>query len=234
MSENSFQVLPYSIEKLVELASELSPCSNGVIEDKLHIEYFRNYFEKLSAKTIVVEHPYVDRAYLEDFAAYYVRCFRNYDSFCARLHFFQGQFETEGFEATLRREQDATSVAELQETYLGFVVIKPLPKTLVGRTCLKTYPLEDNRYFPSVRCHSVNLFGMCLEVETVAFQEQDKVVAACATSALWSIFQCTAKLFDHSIPSPVSITRSASAGLGRNALVQPKAGPDLPTDCRSD
>lgn len=26
-----------------------------------------------------------------------------------------------------------------QETYLGFMVIKPLPKTFIGKTCLKPY-----------------------------------------------------------------------------------------------
>ena len=32
-------------------------------------------------------------------------------------------------------------------------------------------------------------------------------MAACATSALWSLFQKTAKIFQHSIPSPVEITK---------------------------
>jgi hypothetical protein len=46
--------------------------------------------------------------------------------------------------------------------------------------------------------------------DTLAFQEQDTVAAACATSALWSVFQGTGRLFQHQIPSPVSITETAA------------------------
>ena len=31
------------------------------------------------------------------------------------------------------------STETLQKNYLGFIVVKPLPSTVVGRTCLKTY-----------------------------------------------------------------------------------------------
>jgi hypothetical protein len=55
------------------------------------------------------------------------------------------------------------------------------------------------------------LFGLLLKVDTLAFQEQDQVAAACATSALWSVFQGTGILFQHPIPSPVEITNIASA-----------------------
>jgi hypothetical protein len=47
-------------------------------------------------------------------------------------------------------------------------------------------------------------------VESLAFQEQDSVVAACATSALWSAFHKTGLNFQHSVPTPVEITRSAT------------------------
>ena len=43
-------------------------------------------------------------------------------------------------------------------------------------------------------------------------QEQDSVVAACATSALWSAFQITGRKLPHCIPSPHRITRFATEG----------------------
>jgi hypothetical protein len=46
--------------------------------------------------------------------------------------------------------------------------------------------------------------------QTLAYQEQDTVVAACATSALWSVFQGTGLLFQHAIPSPSKITEAAT------------------------
>ena len=89
-------------------------------------------------------------------------------------------------------------------------MVKPLPETVIGRTCLRSYEEEGGRNYPITRSYDASLFGIDLEVKkTLAFQEQDHVVAACATSALWSAFQGTGKLFQHAIPSPVEITAAA-------------------------
>ena len=90
------------------------------------------------------------------------------------------------------------------------MVVKPLPKTIIGRTCLKTYEGQNTRFFPVLRPYGANIFGLDVKVNTLAFQEQDSVVAACATSALWSVFHGTGKLFQHHIPSPVEITKIAT------------------------
>jgi len=127
----------------------------------------------------VVENDYIDHDFLEDFAAYYVRCFSTYSKVCARLHFFNIEFTQGDFEEYLKSSADVKiSPDSLQKGYLGFVVIKPLPQTVIGRTCLKTYPPEDRRYFPIARSYNANLFGTELTIRSLAFQEQDKVVAA--------------------------------------------------------
>lgn len=70
----------------------------------------------------------------------------------------------------------------------------------------------------------MNLFGLRLSVTTIAFQEQDTVVAACATSALWAAFQGTGVLFHHGIPSPVEITRAATAYSDEETRTFPSVG----------
>lgn len=70
------------------------------------------------------------------------------------------------------------------------------------------------------------MFGIPLMVETIAFQEQDQVVAACATSALWSVFQLTGQLFHHPILSPVQITKAATAGVPYRSRAIPNEGLD--------
>lgn len=101
---------------------------------------------------------------------------------------------------------------------------KPLPKTVIGKTCLATYPEEGIRSFPIKRKYTANLFGIELEVETLAYQEQDSVAAACATSALWSVFQKTGVLFHHAIPSPVEITKFATENLPAQSRNFPNEG----------
>lgn len=204
---------PSTVEDLTALLTEISP-GDLSLDDKGHVSYFVNYLGEIKAKTIIVEKDYIDKYYLEDYAAYYVRCFGDYPRHCCRLHFFtemrDGPALTEDYFLTsLREKRNITD--QLQGAYLGFIVLKPLPRTVFGRTCLVNYADDRERCFPVNQTYSVNLFGYSLTVDSLAFQEQDTDVAACATSALWSAFQATGKLFQHAIPSPVEITRTASS-----------------------
>jgi len=211
MNSPAYEIHPYSIETLRRLLAEKSGNSVDSVQKKIHCVYFNNYFNELSAKTIIVENSYVDRDFLEDYAAYYVRCFNPYKRFCSRLHFFNIPITKNKFDSMLNgRTKKKTYFKKFTESYLGFVVVKPLPETIIGRTCLKTYGSDNGRrFYPIIRCNEVNLFGLNLRVKSLAFQEQDKVVAACATSALWSTFQGTGMMFQHPILSPVEITKAA-------------------------
>jgi len=206
-----FEVLPCSTDTLKSVLPKKSEISLLELDTKLHIRYFGDYFNEIGAHTLVVENEYVDHDYSEDHAEYYVRCFKEYKRKCTRLHVFKSDFTKADLSDLLQGNEEQLSVDLLQESYLGFIVIKPLPKTVIGRTCLETYPSQGTRHFPITRSYTSNLFGINLKVEnSLAFQEQDTVVAACATSALWSIFQGTGKLFQHAIPSPSAITKAAT------------------------
>lgn len=202
-----FQVIGYTPEVLGQLLSECSEAPSYVVNGKSHLWYLQKYFAETGARTIVVEREYVDRDYLEDYAAYYVRSFYPYKRYCSRLHFFRSEFDEDRFKAELL---GCTEPLVSDTAYLGYVVVKPLPKTVVGRTCLRTYEETDERRFPVVRKYEISLFGLTLGINAIAYQEQDSTVAACASTAIWSAFQRSGALFHHTIPSPVEITRAAT------------------------
>lgn len=199
--KDSFHAYAYSIATLENLLIEYSETTQDILNSKLHLIYFEEYFKEIKAKIILVETNYIDRDFLDDYAGYYVKCFHCYEHRCTRLHFFDIAFdETEFYHLLVNK--GPLSIKKLQQSYLGFIVIKPLPQTIIGRTCLKTYPTENaSRYYPIIRNYSINLYGIELFVKSLAYQEQDHVVAACATSALWSAFHGTGMLFQHRIPS---------------------------------
>src|SRR5258708_38974121 len=129
---------------------------------------------------------------------------------CARLRFFRSSFDRALISKAIGG--DGAAVDTLRTSYLGFIVVKPLPSTVIGRTCLVTYGnVGRDRAFPTTRTYKVHIFGIDLSVESLPFQEQDTDVAACATSALWSVFNATGHLFQHHIPSPAEITKAASS-----------------------
>ncbi len=214
----NFEVHPYSIAELIKIISDNSLANVDVIKSKHHSIYFEEYFSHLDTKTIVVEHDYIDKDYLDDFSSYYVRCFDDYERKCTRLHFFSNAFDEDKFAKLLESEESILSAEILSKSYLGFIVVKKLPNTVIGRSCLKTYNDDHHRNFPIIRPYNANLYGIDLSVESIPFQEQDSVVAACATSALWSIFHCTGLMFHHPIPSPALITKKASEYLPTGTL----------------
>ncbi len=228
MSQPLFEAFPYGLERLVALIAEGSyHKSEEEIRGKRHVGYLESYLKHIEPKTLVVERQYVDRDFLEDFAAYYVRCFPRYEKTCTRIHFFRNPFSQKELTECLGGEERTLSAEIMRAGYLGFMVIKPLPQTVIGRTCLTTYEETSTRYFPAARASEfgANLFGIHLPIpRTLPFQEQDSVVAACATSALWTVFQATAREFQHQLLSPIEITKAATHLLPTETRVIPNRG----------
>lgn len=179
------------------------------------VKYLFEYLKELCATSFLLESHYIDRHYLDDYANYYARSFEAPSTACSRLHFFK----------TMRAGDLASlissayvSVAELQETekklqeiYLGFVVKRPLIGAAVGRTVLKTYPGDGRRQYRVLRPYNVNIAGLKLCIEGLAYQQQDRGAAVCASTALWSALQCVAYRAGHRTPTPCAITAAAKS-----------------------
>ncbi|HEY6803885.1 MAG TPA: hypothetical protein VI306_09930 [Pyrinomonadaceae bacterium] len=198
---------PYSNEVLYELLGKRPSSSKDLTEDRTR--YFHKYLSDLAAATIVVEYDYVDGDYLDDYASYYVKCFSDYGRRCQRLHFFSAGFTEPEFLNAVR-DPASPLLETLYESYLGFLVVRPLPEATIGRTVLKAYKDDDRRRFPCVRKYRVNLFGLEFTLDSLAYQEQDEVLAACATVSLWCSFSKTTELFGSASPTPAEITNSAT------------------------
>ena len=113
---------------------------------KPHVNYLYHYIKSLAEEhkgrelledemTVVVERYYVDSDYIDDYSHFHVRSFFEYGRLCVRLHFFANDIQERQFLSWLADPANPGFSAALKD-YLGFVVIRPLPKTFVGRTCL--------------------------------------------------------------------------------------------------
>ncbi len=197
-----------------ELSNLVKECFGTDFPDifrKSQVDYIYRYLHDLNAMSVLLEPEYVDKDYLEDFKHYYVKCFGNNGFKSARLHFFSQELDHQKMTEYLA-QGDLDGIQALQDSYLGFVVIKPLTKTFIGKTCLKTYPSvnqPDGRKRCLTRDYSVDLFGIPLKVMSVAFQEQDKVVSACATTAIWSSLHAMHWKNVREIPACSEITTNA-------------------------
>ncbi len=174
--------------------------------------FLARYLTAIGAKTLVVEKDYIDRNYLEDFAAYYVRCHAGYGRKCRRIHAFSANVTHEQI-----RKAALSLTPELREDlarrYLGYIVVKPLPQAFIGSTCLALYDKKKPgglRHYRATAPFSSHLLGMKLSVESMPFQEQDAVVAACATTSVWSALQVLGPVYGRYTPTPAEITSQAA------------------------
>jgi len=229
----TYEVLSYSDDNL-KVALDNKKIPLPFLEKRKHFRYFQSYLGSsgIGAKTLLIEDPYISKAYLIDYSNYYSTCFQNYTRYCKRVHFFNKAFSPTRFE----KELYSSASTFLNDCYLGYIVVKPLPDSIIGPTLLKTYAIKNDdikRHYPSCRKYKVNLFGKILELESLVYQEQDTVVAACASVAIWSTFHKTSKLFDAALPSPSEITKRAGNLFLNYGRTFPNPGLDISQICKA-
>lgn len=193
----------------------LSRKPNGVSDEKLRIAWIVDVLRPIEEKgTVLIEQEYVDRNYLDDYACFYSRCSTPPPVNCARLHFFGTELNCEEFEGFLSGADPEPFRRDFLNSanYWGFLVVRPLPRTAIGMTCIRL-PAHGSWEGASLTVHrryTAHLLGQALEIDTLAFQETDESVSSCAAAALWSAFQATSILFDHGAPTPAAIARAAT------------------------
>jgi hypothetical protein len=217
---NRLSAVSYSKDNLTRFINEFARIYGPIEFDKHYqLTYIKNYLESaLKCKWMVCESHYIDREYMDAFASYYSKCLRSYPNYCQRIHFFSDTFELSFFKELLEESRknkdtkdnkDIPNLKKITDCYQGFMVIRPQNKTFVGQTVLAVLKGEGRR-FPCTRDYDVNLFGVNLKINGLAFQQQDHAVSACATAALWMAFQRVAFIEGYKIPSTVEITASAT------------------------
>jgi hypothetical protein len=180
----------------------------------------------MPCKSIVIERRYIDRAFIDDYSSFYSTSFKQYKNWCQRVHFFA--VEKEALEEKLSElfeigrnaaSEDTKKLSRASEdfslaSYLGFSVIKPLPGSPIGRTVLRHYgKFADKgflRKFNCTRHYKVHLLGLQFTVCGLVFQQQDRAVSACATTALWTSLSKVKEFENLRTPTPAQITKLAT------------------------
>lgn len=205
--------VPFTKEALQTEISRASFAVEGV--EPTQVRYLGSYLSNSEAKalTILVETPYVDRHYLEEYAQYYATTLRPPSPKATRLHFFRNILTDASFAELTTQAADGLFEAtcrELSSQYLGFTVIRPLPDAPIGRTVLATFQAVDRCYTLPPHPYRVHLCGLKLSVCGVPFQQQEQAVGACATTAVWSALAQVMRHDGGRAPTPFAVTEAAT------------------------
>ncbi|WP_375504501.1 hypothetical protein, partial [uncultured Jatrophihabitans sp.] len=133
----------------------------------------------LGAQTAVVEFRYVDADYRDEHSRFYSTTFRRYPSVAHRIHFF-AETITEG-----ARDPNVPLTFE-GLTYLGYLVLRPVPGAPVGRVLLAPPPYLSG-HVTCIATDRVNLFGEQHSIRGAPFLAQDAQLLRCAHAALWVV-----------------------------------------------
>lgn len=184
----------------------------GRVPEAPQIHYLAGYLiHYLNAKSAIIEREYIDRHFLGEYIAHYASLLRPPPTpRSTRVHFFSDVIESEDIDRHLEAGDGEAMERWLQQSYLGFVVLRPLAQAPVGRTILARATDLDSRCFaPASGRHRVHLFGCELVVEGLPFQQQDEAVGACATTAVWSMLAGCVRRDGGRPPTPLQVREAA-------------------------
>ncbi|TET40762.1 MAG: hypothetical protein E3J66_06510 [Dehalococcoidia bacterium] len=165
-------------------------------------------------RSVLVEDAYFDQDFSDSVSTFYSRGFRDINKICRRLHFFSRRI----------KPSDVTefgALEQLNDSYLGFSVIRPLQVGKLGRTVIKARRENPEVEFPTCcgRLHT-NIAGEELFVDSAPFMEQDGRVQTCSSVAIW----ISTTVMAHSFNFP-KYTTSEIMNKATQTLVGARAGP---------
>lgn len=178
---------------------------------------------QMNPAMMVVEWTYID---LDNLACHNVQAAQSFtpvEPTTIRIHFLDKKIERDVVESN-----DPDANRELQDHYLGFVVVRPDHPATIGRTLMKPIRSVGNEL---VACgveaeFRLSLLGQWLRVRACPYMSQDQKVIACATVAIWAA-TTTQPLRDSSTRSAstpeitrmaLGITRSFGPSIGTAGL----------------
>ncbi|HIJ84323.1 MAG: hypothetical protein HW380_2676 [Magnetococcales bacterium] len=246
-TDKRYQVGNFYPESFINLLSELVNRPKSEVRKKLQVSYLIRYIQALIKEkphylnqvVMVTENKHEDRDNLMNYAEFDVFTSSDlYQRHSKRIHFFHGRF----LESQLDRifdgfhDGNVPGTKDLADRYIGSVVIRINQGAFIAKTLLPHLKyLKEDAILPYLRSYKVGLFGILLEVkETIAWQEQDRVVAACASSSLWFTYHALQHdINSHRFPFPAGITLSATRDRKRTSSVFPNQGLTIPEMAQS-
>jgi hypothetical protein len=163
---------PFSIENFVEVVQNASGAAASDAPPNTQTLYLADYLATLGAKTIVVEDHYIDRHFMEEVSLYYSKSLLPRPNWTTRVHLFRRELDDDELAARLRAaaEGEVTQTTQyFQDSYCGYVVVRPLPSVPIGRTVLQHLRDKPDRSFPTCQAYAVHFLGVELRVHGLAF-----------------------------------------------------------------
>ncbi len=146
---------------------------------------------------IIFEFPYVDKSYRDSFYSHYSSRHSDLPRNAVRISLFDTEVKTEDI-------FESKKIVEIQKSYLGYFVIRPTKSSLLGRNYISPKALQDQDFVSCLCRISTSVFGIPLTVDAFPHSTQDKIVATCAETSIWSIMEYFSNKYSEYSPALTS------------------------------
>lgn len=179
IADGIFQKKDFLNKELLEyIQNEFHEETTQIIIQKLS-----NYLDKfIDNLWIYIEYPYVDKLYRSSYYMYYSAKYQTYNRNCFRLSFFNQPVTVIDFFNKQGQEK-------LQESFLGFMVLRPTIPQLIGRNILSPLILKNQEFECCLMKEEVTIKGVKLTVHGFPHESQDGEFSTCAETSIWSLVE---------------------------------------------
>jgi hypothetical protein len=132
----------------------------------------------------VIEAPYVDSMYRDAYYSYYSSKLSAYLRDGCRVSFFSRQIEYDDF-----RDFEDVNSNPLANDYLGYMVLRPIPNKIIGRTVLSPRALANNKFSCCQAKFTATVNGVKFKVRGYPISSQDGQTITCSETTIWSLME---------------------------------------------
>lgn len=196
--------LHYDTGKIEDLAGHIESFSKAFNrQDRSKWKEYTNLMQK--NLYFLLEAPYVDRVYRDAYYSFFASKHGSYERDCMRVHFFKANVTP----ATIHSEEKITN-----DSYLGYIVVRPIPGRTIGRSLLHPQIFTETGYVCCLCSETVSIMGRSFKVVGFPHSSQDSQIQTCAETTVWSVmeyFSHRYREYSPALPSRIIETLSPNA-----------------------
>lgn len=135
---------------------------------------------------LVIERNYVDKVYRDSYYTYYASKRTCYGRDTIKVSFF---CDAENLISSLDLFKDEQQVPYLKGMYRGFIVLRPTPPYIVGRSAIAPNLLKNISFNTCLASISSTAMGIKFNVQAFPFASQDTETISCAETMIWALME---------------------------------------------
>lgn len=159
-----------------------------------------------------LEYPYVDKVYRDSYYNYFASKYKNYNRNCIRISLFSTPVSQNDF-------SNSDSHTKLQNSILGYLIIRPLENHPLGRSFLSPLAVKSKNILSALADEKILLGCHQLRCSGFSHISQDTETMSCAESSIWMLIEYySAKYKEYKPVLPSDITESITKNSFRRLL----------------